>query len=222
MGQSQNSFDPTLVMSSHHIVRDQQEPALIIHQVDEFPFHYLQQLLEWSPTMICCEPAIDYMVSQGIKIDIAIVSFNATDYYNRLLSKQQPIKIISLSQPDYLSTGLQILQKEGHSAVNIVTTEVFKFEVIDRLMDFTGLFEIVVWDNDTRNLILSAKKFQKWLPEDTMIQIQPLAGEAAMKTEGFREDLDEVINDETKLMILEEGKVSIECDTPPFMITEYI
>lgn len=209
-------------MSSHHIVRDQQEPALIVHQVDDFPFHYLQQLLEWSPTVICCEPAIQYIVKQGIKIDIAIVSFNATDHYRELLSNQQPVKIISLSQPDYLSTGLQILHKEGHSAVNVVTTEELKNEVIDLIIDYAGIFEIVVWDSETRNLILSVNKFQKWFPEDTLVHLQPLSGQTHCKTEGFKSNLDEVIYDETKLMILEEGKVCVECEKPPFMITEFI
>ncbi|RZK41505.1 MAG: thiamine pyrophosphokinase, partial [Pedobacter sp.] len=39
-------------MSSHHIVREKQEPALYIHQLGNFDEEKLGQLLEWSPTVL--------------------------------------------------------------------------------------------------------------------------------------------------------------------------
>ena len=39
-------------MSSHHIVKEKQEPALYIHQLGDFNEEFLGQLLEWSPTVI--------------------------------------------------------------------------------------------------------------------------------------------------------------------------
>lgn len=209
-------------MSSHHIVRDEQEPALIIHRVDDFPFHYLEQLLEWSPTMICCGPALDYILAQGIKVDIAIVPLEDTDRYQKALMNQQPVKIISLSKPDFMATGLQVLLKDHHHAVNIVTTKELKDEVIDRVMDFHLQFDLVIWDNESRNIILGVKHFTKWIPEETMIKIQPLSEKAHFRTEGFRSDIDQELDDEIKLMKMEEGKISIHCDKPPFMVTEFI
>jgi hypothetical protein len=40
-------------MSSHHFVRDQQEPALLILALEAFTYDSLGELLEWVPTVIC-------------------------------------------------------------------------------------------------------------------------------------------------------------------------
>ncbi|MFD2144372.1 hypothetical protein [Mucilaginibacter antarcticus] len=39
-------------MSSHHIVREKQEPALLVLGLDGFDEEQLGQLLEWSPTLM--------------------------------------------------------------------------------------------------------------------------------------------------------------------------
>ena len=63
-------------MSSHHIVREKQEPALYIHQIGDFNEEYLGQLLEWSPTLIVNGAIYEKIVSLGLKVDVVV---NATD-----------------------------------------------------------------------------------------------------------------------------------------------
>lgn len=43
-------------MSSHHIVREKQEPALLIMDLNGFNDEHLGQLLEWNPTVLVNEP----------------------------------------------------------------------------------------------------------------------------------------------------------------------
>jgi thiamine pyrophosphokinase len=57
-------------MSSHHIIRDKQEPALIIANGEACSMDILDQLLEWSPTVIVLDGAIDRVISLGIKVDV--------------------------------------------------------------------------------------------------------------------------------------------------------
>ena len=45
-------------MSSHHIVRDDQEPALIIANGEACSMELLNQLLEWNPLVIVLDSAI--------------------------------------------------------------------------------------------------------------------------------------------------------------------
>ena len=45
-------------MSSHHIARDDQEPALIIANGEMCSQELLGQLLEWSPLVIVLDSAI--------------------------------------------------------------------------------------------------------------------------------------------------------------------
>jgi len=63
-------------MSSHHIVRDDQEPALIIANGAECSMELLGQLLEWSPVVIVLDNAIDRVLQLDIKIDVLLGDFD--------------------------------------------------------------------------------------------------------------------------------------------------
>jgi thiamine pyrophosphokinase len=65
-------------MSSHHIVREKQEPALLVLGMDNFSDELLGQLLEWSPTVIATEIMAEKLNANGIKIDCVIVDFNCS------------------------------------------------------------------------------------------------------------------------------------------------
>ena len=54
-------------MSSHHIVRDDQAPALIIANGEACSEELLGQLLEWSPTVIVLDAAIERVIKLGSK-----------------------------------------------------------------------------------------------------------------------------------------------------------
>jgi hypothetical protein len=49
-------------MSSHHIVKEKQEPALYIHHFGNFDEEYLGQLLEWSPTLLVATNSGKYQI----------------------------------------------------------------------------------------------------------------------------------------------------------------
>lgn len=59
-------------MSSHHIVREKQEPALLVLGVDNFSEELLGQLLEWSPTVITTPHTAEKLDTFGIKVDWVI------------------------------------------------------------------------------------------------------------------------------------------------------
>jgi hypothetical protein len=59
-------------MSSHHIVREKQEPALYIHDLGAFDEEYLGQILEWSPTLIVNGESYEKVISMGLKVDVIL------------------------------------------------------------------------------------------------------------------------------------------------------
>ena len=63
-------------MSSHHIVRDDQEPALIIPNGASSSQELLGQLFEWSPLVIVLDSAIDRVLELGIKVDVLLGDFD--------------------------------------------------------------------------------------------------------------------------------------------------
>lgn len=102
-------------MSSHHIVREKQEPALLILSLEGFLTENLGQLLEWSPTVIVAENMYDHTESLGIKID-AVISSNP-DYY-----RQENTRVIpTLTDP--VEDALKFLVSEEFPAVNIISNE---------------------------------------------------------------------------------------------------
>ena len=61
-------------MSSHHIVREKQEPALLVLGLNNFSAELLGQLLEWNPTVITTRETAPLLHDNGIKIDWVIAS----------------------------------------------------------------------------------------------------------------------------------------------------
>jgi thiamine pyrophosphokinase len=146
-------------MSSHHIVREKQEPALLILSIQNFDEEYLGQLLEWSPTVIVADNIIEEVQSLGIKIDI-IVSKNAN-----YQSAQENVKII-FTEDDALEDALKYLITEGYPAVNIISNH---FEVKDFLF-FVDFIDLVVFDQDKKIYPIKSG-FSKWKSQGEDIYI---------------------------------------------------
>src|SRR4051812_7146441 len=80
-------------MSSHHIVRDNQEPALLILTTST-PFEIVQQLLEWSPSVMVDAPELNTVLSWGIKIDVALFPESKKEATLEKVSEQFPVKLL--------------------------------------------------------------------------------------------------------------------------------
>ena len=102
-------------MSSHHIVKEKQEPALYIHNLGDFDEEYLGQLLEWSPTLIVNGAIYEKVISLGLKVDVVLNSFEG-------IAVQENTKSI-IGPGDEYNTVINYLISEKYPAVNIIDTE---------------------------------------------------------------------------------------------------
>src|SRR5690606_13901028 len=75
-------------MSSHHFVKEGQEPALLI--LDEVDSSLVQPLLEWSPLVIVAEAAVHHVLAWGIKIDVLLASDEGIDELKIAMRDQAP------------------------------------------------------------------------------------------------------------------------------------
>ena len=103
-------------MSSHHVVREKQEPALLVLNLDNFADDLLGQLLEWSPTVITTPQTAEQLNAFGVKFDW-IISNGDNDL-------QSDVKIIPKGMQNEALTALNYLVNEGYPAVNIITDEI--------------------------------------------------------------------------------------------------
>jgi len=102
-------------MSSHHIVREKQEPALYIHDLGNFNEEYLGQILEWSPTLIVNGVIYEKVISLGLKVDVIL---NPVED----IVLQENTKSI-IGPGDEYNTVLNYLISQKYPAVNIIDSD---------------------------------------------------------------------------------------------------
>src|ERR1700760_4010942 len=80
-------------MSSHHFVKEGQEPALLI--VEPLSFEFIGSLLEWAPYVIAMDTVVEDVLSWGIKIDAVVTKDDGdSDFLTSKLSTHGPVDII--------------------------------------------------------------------------------------------------------------------------------
>ena len=158
-------------MSSHHIVREKQEPALLALGLDTFDAELLGQLLEWSPTVICTPATAEQINAYGIKIDIII-----TDEAEPGL--QSDVKLIPAGTGGVVHAALNFLIASGYGAVNIVTEE-FK---LDEFVLYADKINLVIFCGE-RKIFPVASGFKKWKPAGEMVEL--LSASSGLKVKGL-------------------------------------
>ncbi|REE01610.1 hypothetical protein [Marinoscillum furvescens] len=207
-------------MSSHHIVRDEQEPALILHQLAARDTGVLHHLLEWSPVVVCCQDSIDLYTSMNHKLDFALVGFPQMEKWKEYLADQQPVKLMAVHGEDFLQTGLMLLARDGHPAVNVITSEDALPEVIGALEQWAHKLNVVIYAGGKRHLFIHSKTYRKWLPVGSVLQLWSLGAEAQWQVRDAQAHVQEFSAAEKHLEIANEGEVEISCERVPFMVVE--
>lgn len=140
-------------MSSHHIIREKQEPALLILAIDSFDKELLGQLLEWSPTVIVSQDVYEQVWSLGIKIDVVLKQ--NPDF----IETQEHVKSYDVENNDLLKSAMSFLIEEHYPSVNIITEE-FKSQ---HYSAFVNQLDVVVFAGNQK--IFPVKSgFTKWKP----------------------------------------------------------
>jgi hypothetical protein len=104
-------------MSSHHFVKEGQEPALFI--VDAISLATVEPLLEWAPLVMVSGQAAAHVLAWGIKIDVAVTPADMEEPLKSMLLSQGPIKMLVANAGD-LDTALHFLIDLKQPGVSIV------------------------------------------------------------------------------------------------------
>ena len=165
-------------MSSHHIVRDDQEPALIIANGESCSDELLGQLLEWSPIVVVLDSAIERVLARNIKIDVHLGDFDKgvnSEYHEA----QYPIEVVHT--PDQNKTDLEkafdYLIERKIPAVNVVWATGRRTDHtitnLTNIVRYREQLKIVILD-DYSKVFLLPKHFEKWYPENTVLSLIPV------------------------------------------------
>jgi thiamine pyrophosphokinase len=188
-------------MSSHHIVKDDQEPALIIANGASCSSELLGQLLEWSPIVVVLDSAIERVLQLDIKVDVLLGDFDRNFDANYYKEKQFPLEIIHT--PDQNKTDLQkafdYLIKKGHQAVNVIWATGKRADHtmtnITCIAAYKEKIKIVILDDHSK-IFLLPKIYEKWYTKETIISIIPIGEVHGISSENLKYKLH---NDSLKL-----------------------
>ena len=217
-------------MSSHHIVRDDQEPALIIANGASCSQELLGQLLEWSPLVIVLDSAIERVLEIGIKVDVLLGDFDRgfdPDFYKE---KQFPLEVVHT--PDQNKTDLEkafdYLIERNIPMVNVVwATGKRADHTITNLTNisrYRNELKIVILDDHSKVFLLPTK-FEKWYTANTIISLIPIGEVSGIYSQNLKYPLK---NESLKMgyrsgssnHVIEDGMVKIEHSSGDLLLME--
>lgn len=196
-------------MSSHHFVKEGQEPALLI--LDRVSYQVAGPLLEWAPLVVVSENVLEHIVPWGIKVDVVLADAKNIDELKKELLDQAPIKILSVAAGDsLLENALHFFTAARQQYVNILLTPVEKdFHEAER---FAPGIQISFIDDDIRWSAITSGKFEKWVDVFTRLRVRRISDKQDILTAGLH-----LTNGH--LESTEAGFVSLRSDLP-FWVAE--
>lgn len=217
-------------MSSHHIVKDDQEPALIIANGAMCDEELMGQLLEWSPYVVVLDSAIERVINLRIKVDVLLGDFDRDFNPNKYLESQYPLEIIHTPNQDKtdLEKALDFLIEKGHKAANVIWATGKRADHtitnITNIVRYRNQLKIVILDDHSKVFLLP-NRFEKWYPKNTKISLIPIGKVSGIHSKNLFYPLN---NDELTIgyktgssnHVLEDGIVTIEHENGDLLLME--
>lgn len=208
-------------MSSHHVVREAQEPALLILDPQYLSTPALAPLLEWSPSIVAMAHTFAALTEQGIKVDVVVAREDQLPALASLLELQAPVQTLTVSPgKDALGIALAYLVAKNHQAVNILSSlQQLEQDLTEQLARQEHTLNIVILDGHYRHALCRTGQFSKWLPAGEKMHIRPVAAPGTVSTSGFSHNLQQAaFGENLSLLTSEAGRVRIEASCPSWII----
>lgn len=180
-------------MSSHHIVREKQEPALIIANGENCSQELLGQLLEWSPFIVVLDSAIHRVISLGIKVDVLLGDFDRNINLEEIKANQYPIEIVHTPSQDKtdLEKAFDFLIERGFHAANVVWATGRRADHsitnITNIVRYKSKLQVVMIDDYSiiYPLLPFPAVFEKWYAKGTQLSLIPVGNALGIFTENL-------------------------------------
>jgi thiamine pyrophosphokinase len=182
-------------MSSHHIVKDKQEPALLIANGQSCRSELMEELLEWSPFVVVLDGAIGRVLDLGIKVDVLLGDFDRNELLIEEIKQSQfPIEIIYTPDQEKtdLEKGIESLIDRGFPSVNIIWATGLRMDHtlanVFNLMKYKNEINIVMFDDHSKIIPLKSSPhfFEKWYKANTIISLLPMPRADGIETQNLR------------------------------------
>ncbi len=181
-------------MSSHHIVRENQEPALVIANGAACSGELLGQLLEWSPYVVVLDGALPRVLDLNLKIDALLGDFDRE--FNPEIVWQFQSDVAIVRTPDQDKTDLEkafdFLIERGHRAANVVWATGRRADHtltnLTNIVRYRDRLAVTLFDDHSRVFLLP-RNFEKWYPAGTPLSLIPVGAATGIATANLRYNL---------------------------------
>ncbi len=183
-------------MSSHHIVKDKQEPALVIANGQACNDELLGQLLEWNPFIVVLDNAIYRVMEKGIKPDLWMGDFDHQHDFEAIQAQLFPLEIVHTPNQEKtdLEKAIDLLVERGFPAVNIVWATGRRADHtitnITNLVRHKDRIKAVMYD-DYSKIFPLPNHFEKWYPAGTVLSLIPVGTVEGISTQGLKYELNQ-------------------------------
>ncbi|MVM35433.1 thiamine diphosphokinase [Spirosoma sp. HMF4905] len=222
-------------MSSHHIVREKQEPALLIANGEACNPELLGQLLEWSPTVVVLDSAIWRVLDLGIKVDVLLGDFDERSDgsgldLDSIRERQYPLEIVHTPDQEKtdLDKGIEYLIERGYPAVNIVWATGRRAD--HTLVNMTSIVRYkeqirITMIDDHSKIFPLVGRFEKWYEAGTPVSLIPVGTVTGYTSEGLKYNLQDATltlgyRTSSSNEAAQDGFVRIEAKTGDLLIME--
>jgi thiamine pyrophosphokinase len=217
-------------MSSHHVVVEGQEPALIIANGEPCNPEILEQLLEWNPFIVVLDGALQKVLDLGIKFDVVLGDFDhvSEGQVRAMIPPDTEVVYAPDQNKTDLEKGLEFLVRKKHAAVNIVWATGKRSDHymnnIATLARYQEQISVVMLDNYSRIYPVNSG-FRKHFPAHHNISLIPLDKVVNLRTENLvwnssGQTLEYPHNTSSSNKVADTGIVSIHFDSGHLLVME--
>ncbi len=217
-------------MSSHHVVREAQEPALIIANGESCSNELIGQLLEWSPFIVVLDGALDRVLQLGIKFDVVLGDFDhqSLDEVRERIPPDTTIEYVPDQEKTDLEKGIEFLIQRNFKAVNIIWATGKRSDHyinnIAILARYHQQINQVMIDDHSRIYPISSG-FKKYYAEKENLSLIPLNKVTNIITENLvwnlnGQDLEYPYNTSSSNKVANSGIVSVSYDSGFMLVME--
>lgn len=177
-------------MSSHHVVRDNQEFALIIADGEACSLKLLQELLDWSPLVVVLDEAFYRVHELGIKINVWLGDFDSLENLEEIAKPQMPVEIVHTPDQDKtdFEKGIEYCINRGFQDIRVVWATGKRmdhtFANVTNLVKYQNQVHLVLMD-DYSLIFPLPYEFEKWYPAGKAISLVPVSEAHGIKSEGL-------------------------------------
>jgi thiamine pyrophosphokinase len=182
-------------MSSHHFVKEGQEPALIIANGMACSRQLMDELLEWSPYVLVLDGALKRVMDLGIKFDAVLGDFDSLGETKQQLGHYEPLEI--LHRPDQDKTDLEkaldfLLEEKQIKGANILWAGGYRndhhLNNLFTLAKYGAVLNLCMYDDYTRCFRLPMN-YRKHYQKGQILSLMPIGQVQEVNTRNLKYNL---------------------------------